>query len=336
MTDFGLVHGAYHGAWCWERLTPELERLGHRVFTVDLPAEDPRAGAAEYAAAALTAFADAGEDLVLVGHSLGGLTIPLIAASRPVRRLIFLAAMIPRPGQTHDEVMAAEPDMVLPGPEGGAYRGSDGAVRWRPEAAASWFYADCPAELAAWAAARLRGQFWTITSEMSPLSAWPGTPCAYLLGSHDPVINPAWSRSAARTVLGVQPVELDVGHTPFLAAPALLAGVLIDVSTDPGTGSQAGLPGRLLTHGGRSHGEAAGRWSGGRRVTGAGGGMCEFGGVDKRLVPGSGAPIRCLLADHDAQRGVHVDGAGRVAPADAAASVRASRHVCDDQRPTHS
>ena len=92
MTDFGLVHGAYHGAWCWERLTPELERLGHRVFTVDLPAEDPEAGAAEYAAVAVTAFADADEDLVLVGHSLGGLTIPLIAASRPVRQLIFLAA----------------------------------------------------------------------------------------------------------------------------------------------------------------------------------------------------------------------------------------------------
>ena len=80
--------------------------------------------------------------------------------------------------------------MVRPGPKGGAYRGSDGAVRRRPEAAASWFYADCPAELAAWAAARLRGQFWTITSEMSPLSAWPGTPCAYLLGAHDPVDQP--------------------------------------------------------------------------------------------------------------------------------------------------
>ena len=213
MTDFGLVHGAYHGAWCWERLTPELERLGHRVFTVDLPAEDPEAGAAEYAAVAVTAFADADEDLVLVGHSLGGLTIPLIAASRPVRQLIFLAAMLPRPGQSHDEAAAAEPDMVLPGPKGGAYRGPDGAIRWRPEAAA-----------------RMRGQFWKITSEVSPLSAWPGTPCAYLLGCHDAVINPAWSRSAARTVLGVPPVELDVGHSPFLAAPALLAQVLDDVS----------------------------------------------------------------------------------------------------------
>ena len=64
MTTFGLVHGAFHGSWCWERLTPELERLGHRVLTVDLPSEEPLAGAAEYAAVAVTAFADAGEDLV--------------------------------------------------------------------------------------------------------------------------------------------------------------------------------------------------------------------------------------------------------------------------------
>ncbi len=235
MTTFGLVHGAYHGSWCWERLDSELERLGHRVLTVDLPSDEPLAGAAEYAAVAATAFADADEDLVLVGHSLGGLTIPLIAASRPARQLIFLAAMIPRPGKTQDEVLGAEPDMVLPGPEGGAYQGSDGATRWRPEAAARWFFADCPAELAAWAASRLRGQFWKITSEMSPLSAWPGLPCAYLLGSRDPVINPVWSRRAARRVLGVQPVELDVGHSPFLAAPALLAKALVDVSADPGT-----------------------------------------------------------------------------------------------------
>jgi pimeloyl-ACP methyl ester carboxylesterase len=233
MTTFGLVHGAFHGSWCWERLTPELESFGHRVLTVDLPSEEPLAGAAEYAAVAVTAFADADEDLVLVGHSLGGLTIPLIAASRPVRQLVFLAGIIPRPGKAHDEVIVAEPEMVFPGPEGGAYQGPDGATRWRPEAAAGWFFADCPADLAAWAASRLHGQFWKITSEMSPLSAWPRLPCAYLLGSRDPVINPVWSRRAARGVLGVQPVELDVGHSPFLATPALLAHALIDVSADP-------------------------------------------------------------------------------------------------------
>lgn len=238
MVTFGLVHGAYHGSWCWQRLTPELERLGHRVLAVDLPSEDPLAGAAEYAAAALAAFTDAGEDLVLVGHSLAGLTIPLIAARRPARQLIFLGAMIPRLGKSHDEVLSAEPDMVLPGPEGGAYRGPDGAVRWRPDAAARWFFADCSSDLAAWAASRLRGQFWKITSEVSPLSAWPGVPCAYVLGRRDPVINPVWARRAARSALGLEPIEIDAGHSPFLAAPAALAQVLSEASRDPGAPGQ--------------------------------------------------------------------------------------------------
>jgi pimeloyl-ACP methyl ester carboxylesterase len=234
VVTFGLVHGAYHGSWCWEKLTPELERRGHQALAVDLPTEDPQAGAAEYAAAALAAFGGAGDDLVVVGHSLGGLTIPLIAASRPVRQLIFLAAMLPRPGKTQEEILSADPDMILPGPAGGAYRGPVGETRWRPEAAARWFYADCSAEVAAWAS-RLRGQCWRITSEVTPLSAWPSVPCAYVLGTRDTVINPAWSRRAAPVVLEVKAIELDAGHSPFLAAPTVLAQVLDQLAADPGT-----------------------------------------------------------------------------------------------------
>ena len=226
MVTFGLVHGAYHGSWCWDKLAPELERRGHRVLTVDLPAEDPQAGAAEYAAAALTAFGGAGDDLVLVGHSLGGLTIPLIAAARPVRQLIFLAGMLPRPGTTHEQVLRADPDMALPGPQGGAYQGPAGETRWRAEAAARWFFADCPADVAAWAASRLRGQCWKITSEVTPLPAWPPAPCSYLLGTRDLVINPGWSRRAALAVLGVRAVEIDAGHSPSWRCPRFWPGFL--------------------------------------------------------------------------------------------------------------
>jgi pimeloyl-ACP methyl ester carboxylesterase len=207
-------------------LAPHLRDRGHRVLVVDLPSEDPEAGAAEYAAAALAAFAGAGDDLVVVGHSLGGLTIPLIAEARPVRRLVFLAAMLPRPGRIHDDVVRAEPDMVLPGPGGGTYRGPRGETRWRPAAAAARFFADCPPDVASRAAERMRGQQWKITNEVTPLKAWPAVPCSYLLGNHDVVINPAWSRRAAPAVLGVQPLEFDAGHAPFLAKPAVLAEIL--------------------------------------------------------------------------------------------------------------
>jgi len=49
MATFGLVHGSWHGAWCWERLVPELEARGHRAVAVDLPAEDPAAGLTRHA-----------------------------------------------------------------------------------------------------------------------------------------------------------------------------------------------------------------------------------------------------------------------------------------------
>jgi len=233
MVTFGLVHGAYHGSWCWQKLIPDLERRGHRVLAVNLPCEDPHAGAADYAAASVRAFGDAGPDLVVVGHSLGGLTIPLIAAARPVQQLIFLAAMLPRPGMAQDEVLSAEPDMALPGPEGGAYQGPSGETRWRPDAAARWFFADCPGDVASWAASRLRGQCWKITSEVTPLPAWPAVACSYVLGTRDPVINPSWSRQAASAVLGVEAIELDTGHSPFLAAPTVLAQILDELATDP-------------------------------------------------------------------------------------------------------
>src|SRR3982750_2666744 len=112
MTTFGLIHGAWHGAWCWDRLIPELERRGHRAVAVDLPCDDPSAttmGNARLVADALDA-ARSGEDVVVVGHSLGGIVAPVVPRLRPVRRVVFLAALIPRPGRSLGEVMASEPE----------------------------------------------------------------------------------------------------------------------------------------------------------------------------------------------------------------------------------
>jgi pimeloyl-ACP methyl ester carboxylesterase len=49
MTTFALVHGAWHGAWCWEQLTPLLQQAGHDVVAMDLPSEDGRATFDTYA-----------------------------------------------------------------------------------------------------------------------------------------------------------------------------------------------------------------------------------------------------------------------------------------------
>jgi pimeloyl-ACP methyl ester carboxylesterase len=226
MTTFGLVHGAYHGSWCWEQLTGVLEARGHHAVTVDLPCEDPEAGASAYADAAVEAFRDAPDDMVLVGHSLAGLTIPVVAARRPVSRLVFVCAMLPRPGRAQGDVLRDEPDMVLPGPTDGAYTAADGSVHWHPGAAAAYFFADCAPEVAAWAAQRLRGQSWKVVQELTPLRDWPSVPSSAVIGSRDPVINPDWSRRVTPRVLGATPIEIDCGHSPFLSAPVLLADAI--------------------------------------------------------------------------------------------------------------
>jgi pimeloyl-ACP methyl ester carboxylesterase len=228
VSTFGLVHGAYHGSWCWEKLKNDLENRGHRVLTVDLPSEDPDAGGREYAAAAAEAFGDAPDDLVLVGHSLAGLTIPLVPFLRPVSRMVFVCAMLPRPGRSHNEVLSAEPDMAgSPSTGDGAFTDARGATRWRPQVAATWFFSDCSPEVATWAANQLRGQHWRITEEVTPVQIWPSVPSTTVIGRHDPVINPPWSRRVSPVVLGVSPVELECGHSPFLSAPAQLADVLV-------------------------------------------------------------------------------------------------------------
>src|SRR5215211_3028781 len=117
---FALIHGAWEGAWIWERLTPELEARGHRVVAVDLPCEDGTATFEEYAEVVVRALdEEALEQVVVVGHSLAGLTIPLVAARRAVSRLIYLCGLVPIPGRSLLEQLEIEPDTLRPGYEAG-------------------------------------------------------------------------------------------------------------------------------------------------------------------------------------------------------------------------
>ena len=109
VATFGLVHGAGHGAWCWDRLIPALAAYGHRAATMDLPCADPAAGARRYAEVVDRALPPA-DDLILVGHSLGGLTIPLVKAVAR-SELVFLCALIPEFGRTLRIRPAADPTL---------------------------------------------------------------------------------------------------------------------------------------------------------------------------------------------------------------------------------
>lgn len=232
MATFGLVHGAWHGGWCWERLIPELETRGHRALAMDLPCEDPTAGCARYAEVVDRTLPSA-DDLVLVGHSLGGLTIPLLPARRAVRLLVFLCAVLPTPGESLGDQLARDPGIYADG-----YAAHPGRVS-HPDGSTSWadaglvrevFYHDCAPDDARRAWSRLRRQASLPRREPCPLAAWPDTPRVSILCREDRAVAPAWSRRAARERLGVEALELPGGHSPFLSRPAELAALLDDLA----------------------------------------------------------------------------------------------------------
>jgi pimeloyl-ACP methyl ester carboxylesterase len=221
-----LVHGSYMGAWAWDLATPELERRGHRVTAVDLPISDPTAGGAAYAQTIIDAV-DWTEPPVIVGHSMSGIIVPLVAAERPVHSLIFVAAMLARPGQSVNEQRGVEPidaPTTLTNPQW-TDKG-DGVWAVGPETATELFWQDAPPDVVAWADARLRPQSYLPMTETTPLTAWPSVDVAYVACRDDHATNPAWQLQAARERLGVEPVVLDGGHSPMVSRPAEFAEVL--------------------------------------------------------------------------------------------------------------
>jgi pimeloyl-ACP methyl ester carboxylesterase len=224
--DIGLVHGSYHGAWCWDFLTPELERLGHRVVAVNLPISDPSLGAADYAKTVEAALDPASEPL-LVGHSMAGLVVPIVAARRPIRRLVFLAAFLPAPGRSANEQRATE---AIDGrvPPRTAEWSDLGDDVWMvgPNTATELFFHDAPAAVARWATKRLRPQAYRIFTETTPLTAWPDVESRTIVCRDDRALNPDWVRTASRERLGVNAIELGGGHSPSLTRPAELAQLL--------------------------------------------------------------------------------------------------------------
>src|SRR5260370_26536716 len=96
---FVLIPGAGGAAWYWHRVVPLLQEAGHEAIAVDLPGDDETAGLPEYTRLVVSAIGDR-NDVVLVAQSLGGFTAPLVAAPVPVRALVLVNPLIPRPGET--------------------------------------------------------------------------------------------------------------------------------------------------------------------------------------------------------------------------------------------
>jgi pimeloyl-ACP methyl ester carboxylesterase len=170
----------------------------------------------------LQALQGAGDDVVLVGHSMSGLFIPFVANQRAVRKLVYLAAGIPKVGTSVvDRVLHGnESDMFNP-----ACLNKDPS---KDEAVAlEMLFHDCKPEVAHWAISKLRHQASRVVfAEISPIQAMPDIESAYIVCTEDRTVDPAWSKRTARELLGVEAIALPGGHCPQISRPVHLAEVL--------------------------------------------------------------------------------------------------------------
>jgi len=227
MTTFVLIHGAWHGAWCWERFVPALEARGHRAIAMDLAVDDPSASFEDHAGVVIDAMDDAPPGGgVLVGHSLGSMIAPIVAAKRKVDAIVFLCGVIPKfGGLPWDD----SPEMAAPGAFDALVAHDDGSVTWPTlEAATFAFYDDCTPDDAAWAFSKLRpNNPRSLWDRPYPLDAWPDAKRISIVGTDDHAVTLEWSRFVASTRLDVEPIELPGSHSPFLARPEMLADTMV-------------------------------------------------------------------------------------------------------------
>lgn len=221
---FVLVHGAWHGAWCWERFISELEAQGHRAIAVDLPIGDGTATFDTYADVIDDAIPGS-DDVVLVAHSLGAMAIPLVASRRSVTAMVFVCGVMPLiGGRPWDE----GPPMEAPGVTSPLVRADDGSVSWPDvgSAQAAMYHTSDPAD-ATWCFSKLRPQNSSSLWGEYPLTAWPDAPALMIGGTEDRLVTIEWTRYTAER-LGVDLVEIGGDHSPFLGRAGTLADVVLE------------------------------------------------------------------------------------------------------------
>ena len=216
-----LVHGAWHGSWCWERVVPLLQNRGLAVRAVDLPSVGVAPGVAvdlsADAAAVEAVIREIGGPVVLCGHSYGGMVISRVVPTN-VRRLVYLCAFMPAEGES---IVSLGGGQHIPW-----MRVLEGSLTIPDMAQAdATFYGDCDAQVRERAKSRLRVQSGAPFKEPVLSPSWRKVPSTYVVCANDMAILANVQRSlfAPRAT---EVVELNTSHSPFYSSPETVADIL--------------------------------------------------------------------------------------------------------------
>lgn len=227
-SHFVLVHGAWHASWCWMKIVPLLREAGHLVTTVDLPGRwhdpnnPPTLTAEDNIHAVGQVLKTSPVPVILVGHSMGGATISLVAERYPelIRRLVYLSAFLIPSGKTVKEITLADEETILHGAKSGPTIVA--------EKARDVFYGRCSDDDVRIAQQLLSPE--TLALFSHPIVTTPErfgvVPRVYIECLQDRAVGLKNQRAMQSAVPCEQVLALDTDHSPFFSEPDELARML--------------------------------------------------------------------------------------------------------------
>ncbi len=234
MSSFVLVHGAWHGGWCWHRIVERLEAMGHRAVAPDMPGHGDDDTPIE--SVTLDDIVDRvcetidiqDEKVVLVGHSYGGAMITQAAERRAdrIKSLVYLTAFLLDDGQTVMDLAREDGANKL----NGKVDISEGEVTAsvQPHAIRECFYGECSDADVAFATERLRPE--AVAGLRTPMrtsaAKFGRLPRTYIECLRDNAISLAMQRRLHAALPCQRVFRLDTDHSPFFSAPDALTEAL--------------------------------------------------------------------------------------------------------------
>jgi len=239
MSTYVLVHGAYHGAWCYTKLVPLLKDAGHIVIAVDLPGhgKNPtpihQVTLSNYVNHVCQIIDSQPGPVILVGHSLGGITISQTAEQRSnkIKYLVYLTAMMPKNGESRMDISARVNEIPKVAQARVSVAGGSASVIGA-ESIKPLFYADCLEEDIVFAKKNLVPQATQILYAEVSLSdnSYGNVPRVFIECLKDQAIPLQMQRRMVADMPCDRVLSLNTSHSPFFSAPDKLAVHLLSLS----------------------------------------------------------------------------------------------------------
>lgn len=237
MANFVLVHGAFHGGWCWSNVTEQLRHAGHTVVAPDLPGagEDNtplhEVTLEQAVARVIETLRSLSAPAVLVAHSMGGVVITQAAAQVPelISRLVYITAFRPDHGESLLNLTEL-PEGADDGVQANiTVTGEPPIAEFDTAQAQAVFYNDLAEQSAQDATAQLNPQPLSLFATPMDLADAQLPPEEYVVCTKDQAIPPALQRLMAQRHASFVH-ELDSGHSPFYSCPEAITDLLLDVA----------------------------------------------------------------------------------------------------------